>query len=213
MVSVNKICVSFGGFDLLKDISFIINKGEKIGLTGRNGTGKTTLLKLLAGISEPSSGEIIKQKGTSTGYLPQQIEVNDTSSLLNETMLAFSELLNLEKIISKLNKELASASDFHSDSYLKKLDKLTDMNERYSILGGDSYQADLEQALLGLGFEREDFNRPTSEFSGGWRMRIELAKLLLKKPDILLLDEPTNHLAIESIQWLEIFLKNYIKAK
>lgn len=209
MVSVNKICVSFGGFDLLKDISFIINKGEKIGLTGRNGTGKTTLLKLLAGISKPSSGEIIKQKGTSTGYLPQQIEVNDTSSLLNETMLAFSELLNLEKIISKLNKELASASDFHSDSYLKKLDKLTDMNERYSILGGDSYQADLEQALLGLGFEREDFNRPTSEFSGGWRMRIELAKLLLKKPDILLLDEPTNHLDIESIQWLEIFLKNY----
>jgi ATP-binding cassette subfamily F protein 3 len=209
MISVNKIIVSFGGFDLLKDINFIINKGDRIGLTGKNGAGKTTLLKLLAGISDPSSGEVTRQKDTSVGYLAQQIEIKDTSTLMGETMLAFGELINLEKNISKLNKELPSTTDFHSENYLKKLDRLTEMNERYSILGGDTYQADLEQTLLGLGFERNDFNRPTSEFSGGWRMRIELAKLLLKKPDIILLDEPTNHLDIESIQWLENFLKNY----
>jgi ATP-binding cassette, subfamily F, member 3 len=209
MISVNKINVSFGGFDLLKDINFIINKGDRIGLTGKNGAGKTTLLKLLAGISEPSTGEVVRQKDTSVGYLPQQIEVKDTCTLIEETMLAFSELLRLEKNIARLNKELTSTTDFHSENYLKKLDRLNEINDRYSILGGDTYQADLEQTLLGLGFERTDFNRHTSEFSGGWRMRIELAKLLLKKPDIILLDEPTNHLDIESIQWLENFLKNY----
>ena len=209
MISVNKISVSFGGFDLLKDINFIINKGDRVGLTGKNGAGKTTLLKLLAGISEPSTGDVIRQKDTSVGYLPQQIEVKDTNTLMGETMLAFSELLSLEKNISQLNKELISRTDFHSEDYLKKLDKLTEINERYSIMGGDTYQADMEQTLLGLGFERADFDRPTSEFSGGWRMRIELAKLLLRKPDTILLDEPTNHLDIESIQWLENFLKNY----
>lgn len=209
MISVNKINVSFGGFDLLRDINFIINKGDRVGLTGKNGAGKTTLLKLLAGISEPSSGETVRQKDTTVGYLPQQIEVKDTCTLMEETMLAFHELLSLEKSILKLNKELTSATDFHSDNYLKKLDRLNEINERYSILGGDNYQAELEQTLLGLGFERDDFSRLTSEFSGGWRMRIELAKLLLKKPDIILLDEPTNHLDIESIQWLESFLKNY----
>ncbi len=209
MISANKINVSFGGFDLIKSVNFIITQGDRIGLTGKNGAGKTTLLKLLAGISEPSSGEIVKQKDITLGYLPQQVEVKDSHTLIGETMLAFTELLDLKKNISFLNNELTLITDFHSDSYLKKLDKLNEMNERYSILGGDTFHAKIEQTLLGLGFERSDFERPTSEFSGGWRMRIELAKLLLKKPDILLLDEPTNHLDIESIQWLENFLSGY----
>ena len=165
--------------------------------------------KLIAGIIEPTEGEVNVAKGTTFGYLPQEMKLNDFNTLFLETLLAFEEILKIEKEISKLNIQIEGEDDYHSDRYLKKLDYLSELNERYSIMGGDSYQADAEQTLIGLGFERNDFNRPTAEFSGGWRMRIELAKLLLRKPDIILLDEPTNHLDIESIQWLENFLKTY----
>jgi ATP-binding cassette subfamily F protein 3 len=209
MISLDKIQVSFGGFDLLKETSFLIRQDDRIGLIGKNGAGKTTLLKLISGILQPASGEVNIPKGTTIGYLPQEMKLKDKNTLLGETMLAFDELLSIEKRIAELNHEIASATDFHSDGYLSKLNQIADLNERYSILGGDSYHADIEQTLLGLGFERSDFNRPTTQFSGGWRMRVELAKLLLKKPHVILLDEPTNHLDIESIQWLENFLKSY----
>ena len=209
MISLDKVQISFGGFDLLKEVSFLIRQLDRIGLIGKNGAGKTTLLKLIAGLLQPSTGDVNIPKGTTIGYLPQEMKLTDLNTLLGETMLAFDELLSIDKKIAVLNHEIASESDFHSEEYLEKLNQLTDLNERYSILGGDSYQAEMEQTLMGLGFERSDFNRSTSEFSGGWRMRVELAKLLLKKPDIILLDEPTNHLDIESIQWLENFLKNY----
>lgn len=209
MISLDKIQVSFGGFDLLKETSFLIRQDDRIGLIGKNGAGKTTLLKLISGILQPASGEVNIPKGTTIGYLPQEMKLKDKNTLLGETMLAFDELLSIEKRIAELNHEIANATDFHSDGYLNKLNQIADLNERYSILGGDSYHADIEQTLLGLGFERSDFNRPTNEFSGGWRMRVELAKLLLKKPHVILLDEPTNHLDIESIQWLENFLKSY----
>jgi ATP-binding cassette, subfamily F, member 3 len=209
MIALDKVSVSFGGFDLIKEAGFLINTDDRIGLIGNNGAGKTTILKLLAGIMEPSSGIVSVPKDTTIGYLPQQKEISDNTTLLIEAMHAFEEVLKLESDINRLNDEIASYSYFHSEEYLNKLDKLAEMNERYSILGGDTYIAEIEQTLIGLGFERGDFGRHTSEFSGGWRMRIELAKLLLKRPDIILLDEPTNHLDIESIQWLENFLKNY----
>ncbi len=209
MIALDKVQISFGGFDLLKEASFLIRQEDRIGLIGKNGAGKTTLLKLISGILQPTSGEVNIPKATTIGYLPQEMKLKDVNTLLEETMLAFDELLAIEQQISGLNHEIPNATDFHSDEYLKKLNLLTDLNERYTILGGDSYRASLEQTLLGLGFERSDFDRPTAEFSGGWRMRVELAKLLLKKPHVILLDEPTNHLDIESIQWLENFLKNY----
>ncbi len=209
MISLDKVYVSFGGFDLLKDVNFLIQAEDRIGLIGKNGAGKTTLLKLIARLEEPSSGSVNLPKDTTIGYLPQQMQVADTRSLEEETIQAFEEILHIENKLSNLNNEISHSHDFHSEEYLKKLDQLTDLNERYSILGGDSYRAEMEQTLLGLGFQRTDFNRQTSEFSGGWRMRIELAKLLLQNPDIVLLDEPTNHLDIESIQWLEGFLKHY----
>lgn len=209
MISLDKIQVSFGGFDLLRETSFLVRPDDRIGLIGKNGAGKTTLLKIISGMIQPSEGEVNIPRGTTIGYLPQEMKLEDKNTLLGETMLAFDELLSLEKRIANLNVEISEAADYHSEEYLNKLNLISDLNERYSILGGDSYQAQMEQTLLGLGFERSDFNRQTSEFSGGWRMRVELAKVLLKKPDIILLDEPTNHLDIESIQWLENFLKNY----
>ncbi len=209
MISLDKISLNFGGFELFKDISFLINPRDRIGLIGKNGAGKTTLLKLITGINNPTNGNISIPKDTTLGYLPQQMKLSDARTLKEETALAFGELIELENKIARLNTEITEEEDYHSESYLNKLDKLTELNERYNILGGDNYEAELEQTLVGLGFERTDFNRPTSEFSGGWRMRIELAKLLLKRPDVFLLDEPTNHLDIESIQWLEDFLKNY----
>lgn len=209
MISLDKINLSFGGFDLFKEISFLINPKDRIGLIGKNGAGKTTLLKLIKGIDSPTSGSIGIPKNITIGYLPQQMKLTDTRTLKEETVLAFEELIKIQHKIAKLNTEIAGEHDYHSDIYLKKLDHLNELNERFNILGGDNYEAELEQTLVGLGFERTDFNRPTSEFSGGWRMRVELAKLLLKRPDVFLLDEPTNHLDIESIQWLEDFLKNY----
>lgn len=209
MISIDKINLSFGGFELFKEISFLINPKDRIGLIGKNGAGKSTLLKILTGMDSPTKGEVVIPRDTSIGYLPQEMKVSDTRTLKEEVKLAFEKLLNIEKQIAGLNHEIANSEDYHSDDYLKKLDHLTELNEHYQLLGGDNYEADLEQTLLGLGFERTDFSRMTSEFSGGWRMRVELAKLLLKKPDVFLLDEPTNHLDIESIQWLEDFLKTY----
>jgi len=209
MISLNKIHLSFGGFDLFKEISFLVNPKDRIGLIGKNGAGKTTLLKIITKQENPTSGVIGIPKDTTIGYLPQQMHLTNTRTLKNETVLAFGELIQLEKEIVRVNTEIEKSEDYHSESYLKNLDYITELHERYNLLGGENYEAELEKTLLGLGFERTDFDRQTSEFSGGWRMRIELAKLLLQKPDVFLLDEPTNHLDIESIQWLEDFLKNY----
>ncbi len=209
MISLDKINLSFGGFELFKEISFLINPKDRIGLIGKNGAGKTTLLKIITKEDSPTSGVIGIPKDTTIGYLPQQMHLTNTRTLKNETVLAFNELIQLEKEISRIHSKIAESEDYHSKNYLKNLDYITELHERYSLLGGENYEAELEKTLLGLGFERTDFDRQTSEFSGGWRMRIELAKLLLQKPDVFLLDEPTNHLDIESIQWLEDFLKNY----
>jgi ATP-binding cassette subfamily F protein 3 len=209
MISLDKISLNFGGFDLFKEISFLINPKDRIGLIGKNGAGKTTLLKIIKGIDLPTSGNIGIPKNTTIGYLPQQMRLSDTRTLREETVLAFEELIKIQQKLARLNTEISEVHDYHSDLYLKKLDHINELNERFNILGGDNYEAELEQTLIGLGFERTDFNRSTSEFSGGWRMRVELAKLLLMKPDVFLLDEPTNHLDIESIQWLEDYLRDF----
>ncbi|MFV0268644.1 MAG: ABC-F family ATP-binding cassette domain-containing protein [Draconibacterium sp.] len=209
MISLDKINLSFGGFELFKEISFLINPKDRIGLIGKNGAGKTTLLKIISGLNNPTSGSVGISKDVTIGYLPQQMKVSDTRTLKDETTQAFKEILQLQKDIARLNSEIAESEDYHSADYLGKLDRVAELHERFQLLGGDNYEAELERTLLGLGFERSDFGRSTSEFSGGWRMRVELAKLLLQKPDVFLLDEPTNHLDIESIQWLEDFLKDY----
>lgn len=209
MVSVQDISVSFGSFDLLNNISFLINDQDRIGLTGKNGAGKSTLLKVISGIQSPTKGLIDMSKEITIGYLPQQMTVNDSTTVLNEALTAFAGLASLSEEIERCSHEIANRDDFNSAEYLKLCNRLTETEESYRILGGSSYLAETEQTLLGLGFERKDFNRPTIELSGGWRMRIELAKLILNKPSLFLLDEPTNHLDIESIQWLESFLSGY----
>jgi ATP-binding cassette subfamily F protein 3 len=209
MVSVQDISVSFGSFDLLTNVSFLINDQDRIGLAGKNGAGKSTLLKIISGQQSPTSGQIDMSKDVSIGYLPQQMKVDDTTTVINETVTAFSELLGLSDEIEYCSSEIARREDYESDDYLKLCDHLTVVEERYRMMGGANYMAEAELTLLGLGFERKDFERPTSELSGGWRMRIELAKILLRKPSLFLLDEPTNHLDIESIQWLETFLAGY----
>lgn len=209
MVSVQDISVSFGSFDLLSNISFLINDQDRIGLTGKNGAGKSTLLKIIAGIQSPTSGTINMSKEVTIGYLPQQMTVSDSTTVLNEALSAFTGLIGLSEKIEECGKKIASRDDYESPEYLKLCDLLTEVEERYRILGGDGYLSETEQTLAGLGFEREDFSRPTKELSGGWRMRIEIAKLILRKPSLFLLDEPTNHLDIESIQWFESFLSDY----
>ena len=209
MISINQLSVSFGGFDLLKEISFQINPRDRVGLVGKNGAGKSTLMKIIANIQEPSSGEIAKPDGYRIGYLPQTMTLAEGRSVYNETRRAFDEVMNIDKEIKEINLQLAIREDYHSEEYEKLIHRLSDLNERFQLLGGGSIDADIEQTLTGLGFEPYDMQRSTKEFSGGWRMRIELAKLLLQKPDILLLDEPTNHLDIESIQWLENYLVIY----
>jgi ATP-binding cassette subfamily F protein 3 len=209
MVSVQDISVSFGSFDLLTDISFLINDQDRIGLAGKNGAGKSTLLKIISGLQSPSSGLVDMSKDVTIGYLPQQMKVDDTTTVLNETITAFSELISLSEEIEYCGSEIARREDYESPDYLKLCDHLTVVEERYRMLGGTNFIAAAEVTLLGLGFERKDFDRPTQELSGGWRMRIELAKILLRKPSLFLLDEPTNHLDIESIQWLESFLTGY----
>ncbi|TAL69674.1 MAG: ABC transporter ATP-binding protein [Bacteroidetes bacterium] len=209
MVSVQDISVSFGSFDLLTNISFLINDQDRIGLAGKNGAGKSTLLKIISGLQSPTAGLIDMSKDVTIGYLPQQMKVNDTTTVMNETVTAFFELIGLSEEIEFCSSEIARREDYESSEYLKLCDHLTVVEERYRMLGGTNYMAEAEQTLIGLGFERKDFDRPTKELSGGWRMRIELAKILLRKPSLFLLDEPTNHLDIESIQWLEIFLAGY----
>ncbi len=209
MVSVKNVSVSFGSFDLLKDISFLINDQDRIALAGRNGAGKSTLIKVIAGIQQPTSGSVDMSKDFRVGYLPQQMRFDDSTTVLDETLTAFSELISLDKEIERCRNEISAGVDHDSPEYLRLCDMLAFNEERFGILGGRGYIAETEQALKGLGFEREDFNRPARELSGGWRMRIELAKILLRKPELLLLDEPINHLDIESIQWLEEFLLTY----
>ncbi|HBZ21245.1 MAG TPA: glycosyl transferase family 2 [Bacteroidales bacterium] len=209
MVSVQDISVSFGSFDLLTGISFLINEQDRIGLTGKNGAGKTTLLKIIAGNQSPTNGFVDMSKEVTIGYLPQQMSVDDSTTVMNETLKAFAGLISLSEEIERCRKELEVRDDYHSDDYLKLCDRLHETEEKYRITGGTNYLGDAEQTLTGLGFERKDFDRPTRELSGGWRMRIELAKLILRKPSLFLLDEPTNHLDIESIQWLETFLAGY----
>ena len=209
MISVDNLTVSFGGWDLFKDISLLVNPKDRIGLVGKNGAGKSTLLKVIAGEQPATSGTVTRSGDVTVGYLPQQMKVADTTSLVEETAGAFIEVIALEREIAELTEEIAVRTDYESADYEKLLHRLNDATDRYHILGGDNREAEIEKTLLGLGFRRSDFDRPTSEFSGGWRMRIELAKLLLRRPSVFLLDEPTNHLDIESIQWLEGYLKEY----
>ncbi|MBE9510223.1 MAG: ATP-binding cassette domain-containing protein [Bacteroidetes bacterium] len=209
MISLNQVSVQFGSFELLSNISLMFNRGEKVGLVGNNGAGKTTLLRLFVGKIKPGEGKIVISKETTVGYLPQQMKHKDRKTLLDETLTAFSGITRLEGEIENINNVLAQREDYKSDEYKGLIHRLSEAHEEYRIKGGHSIMADAEKALIGLGFTRDEFSKPTSFFSGGWRMRIELAKLLLKKPDFLLLDEPTNHLDIESIQWLENYLKDY----
>ena len=209
MISLDNLSISYGGWTLFDNISFLINPKDRIGLVGKNGAGKTTLLRVITSEQQPTSGTVTINSECTIGYLPQQMRVADTTTLVAETAKAFDEVLRIEKEIEHLNTEIASRTDYESAEYEELIHRLNDLTDRYHILGGDTREADIERTLLGLGFKRSDFERPTSEFSGGWRMRIELAKLLLRHPSIFLLDEPTNHLDIESIQWLEEYLKNY----
>lgn len=209
MISVNSVTVSFGGYDLFDNVSFLINPKDRIGLAGKNGAGKSTMLKLLAGLQNPSKGEISKPNDFKIGYLPQDMIHQQGRTVFEETETAFEEIQKLEKRLDIVTHELETRTDYESDVYMNLINELTDINTRLEIIGAANKEEEIEKILKGLGFEASDFNRPTSEFSGGWRMRIELAKILLQKPDILLLDEPTNHLDIESIQWLEEFMQTY----
>ena len=207
MVSVDNLKVEFGVTPLFDEVSYVINKRDRIALVGKNGAGKSTMLKILAGLQAPTSGVVAMPKEITVGYLPQVMILSDTRTVMQEAESAFEHLFEIQKNLERMNQQLADRTDYESDEYHQLIDALTHENERLQMMGGMNYQAEIERTLMGLGFSRNDFNRSTSEFSGGWRMRIELAKLLLQKPDVLLLDEPTNHLDIESIQWLEYFLK------
>ncbi|MDR3183802.1 MAG: ATP-binding cassette domain-containing protein [Prevotellaceae bacterium] len=209
MVSINNLTVEFGGFTLFNGVSFAIGTRDRIGLVGKNGAGKSTLLKILTGKQTPSAGQVAIPPDYTLGYLPQQMAVTDGKTVLEETLTAFASLQNLQKTIAHIMQQLAERTDYESEVYHKLIVQLNDANDHYHVLGGDNQEGEAEKTLLGLGFKRSDFGRRTSEFSGGWRMRIELAKILLQRPQLLLLDEPTNHLDIESIQWLEDYLKDY----
>ena len=206
MFSVENLKVEFGARPLFHDVSYVVGDKDRIALVGKNGAGKSTMLKIIAGLQQPTSGTVSIPKEMTIGYLPQVMKLADTRTVRQEAETAFEDLHNLQAEVERLNNQLVERTDYESDEYHALIDRFTRESERYQMMGGGNYQAELEQALLGLGFRRDDFDRPTSEFSGGWRMRIELAKILLRHPDVLLLDEPTNHLDIESIQWLEEFL-------
>ncbi len=208
MISIEGLKVEFGVTPLFEDVSFVINKKDRIALVGKNGAGKSTMLKILAGEQRPTEGTVAVQRNITVGYLPQVMILSDTRTVMEEAEMAFEHIFEMQERINRMNQELADRTDYDSESYQELIERFTHDNEHFLMMGGTNYQAEIERTLIGLGFERTDFNRPTSEFSGGWRMRIELAKLLLRRPDVLLLDEPTNHLDIESIQWLEGFLKN-----
>lgn len=206
MISVEGLKVEFNATPLFEDVSYVINKKDRIALVGKNGAGKSTMLKILAGLQRPTAGTVSVPRDCTIGYLPQVMVLNDERTVMQEAELAFEHIFEMQADIERMNQELADRTDYESEDYQKLIDRFTHENDRFLMMGGTNYQAEIERTLQGLGFSREDFDRPTSEFSGGWRMRIELAKLLLRRPDVLLLDEPTNHLDIESIQWLENFL-------
>ena len=206
MISIDNLCVEFSARPLFSNISYVINDKDRIALVGKNGAGKSTMLKIIAGLQEPTSGVVAVPRDTSIAYLPQVMVLSDDCSVLEETEKAFAHIHEIQQELERLNNQMAERTDYESEEYMKLVEHFTHLNEHFQMMGGMNYQAEMERTLQGLGFRREDFNRPTSEFSGGWRMRIELAKLLLQHPDVLLLDEPTNHLDIESIQWLEQFL-------
>lgn len=212
MISVENLKVEFGVKPLFQNANFVINDHDKVALVGKNGAGKSTLLKILCGQKQPTEGKISNSSGMTIGYLPQVMILQDDTTVMDEAKKAFSNVIKMKEKIDAMNKELTERTDYESESYIALVDKYTQEHDRYLMLGGKNYEAEIEKVLIGLGFYRSDFERPTSEFSGGWRMRIELAKILLSKPDCLLLDEPTNHLDIESIQWLERFLQQSTKA-
>ena len=212
MISVEKLKVEFGVTPLFSDVSFVINKKDRIALVGKNGAGKSTLLKILAGMQLPTAGNVSVPRDVSVGYLPQVMNLSDSGTVMEEAESAFEHIADLKNEIDRLNNLLAERTDYESDEYKQLIERFVRESERYDMMGGANYKSEIEKTLLGLGFMRSDFDRPTSEFSGGWRMRIELAKLLLRRPDVLLLDEPTNHLDIESIQWLESFLSTRANA-
>ncbi len=212
MITVNDISVQFGGTSLFENVSFAINENDRIALMGKNGAGKSTLLKIIAGVSKPSTGNISVPKEAKIAYLPQHLLTKDNATVFEETSKAFAEISKMKAEIDKINEELTVRTDYESDEYMQLIERVSELSEKYYSVEEVNYEAEVEKALKGLGFEREDFNRPTSEFSGGWRMRIELAKILLQNPDLILLDEPTNHIDIESVLWLEDFLINSAKA-
>jgi ATP-binding cassette subfamily F protein 3 len=212
MITVNDISVQFGGTTLFSDVTFSINENDKIALMGKNGAGKSTLLKIIAGQNKPSGGNISAPKDAVIAYLPQHLLTKDETTVMEETSKAFSGIFKMKAEIDELNEQLTIRTDYESDDYMKLIERVSDLSEKYYAIEEINYEAEVEKILIGLGFVREDFTRLTSEFSGGWRMRIELAKILLQKPDLILLDEPTNHMDIESIQWLEDFLINSAKA-
>jgi ATP-binding cassette subfamily F protein 3 len=206
MISIDKLGVEFSATPLFLDASFVVNPKDRIALVGKNGAGKSTMLKIIAGMQEPTYGQVARQKDITIGYLPQVMVLSDSRTVMEEAETAFAHISEMQERLNKMNEEIARRTDYESDSYMALIEKFTHENDRFTMMGGTNYHAELERTLQGLGFQRTDFDRPTAEFSGGWRMRIELAKLLLQKPDLLLLDEPTNHLDIGSIQWLEQFL-------
>ncbi|HPW71646.1 MAG TPA: ABC-F family ATP-binding cassette domain-containing protein [Bacteroides graminisolvens] len=212
MISVEGLKVEFNATPLFEDVTYVINKKDRIALVGKNGAGKSTMLKILAGLQQPTSGVVALPKDTTIGYLPQVMVLADKNTVMQEAEKAFEHIFDMQKELERMNQELAERTDYESEDYHKLIDRFTHENERFLMMGGTNFHAEIERTLVGLGFKREDFDRPTSEFSGGWRMRIELAKLLLRQPDVLLLDEPTNHLDIESIQWLETFLSTRANA-
>lgn len=212
MISIDNLTVEFGVKPLFKDVNFVVNDRDRVALVGKNGAGKSTMLKIICGLQHPTSGNVAIPSDTTIGYLPQVMILQDNTTVKEEARKAFADNTKMKEKIDRLNKELAERTDYESEEYAKLVEKFTTEHDRYQMLGGDNYEAEIERTLTGLGFLRTDFDHPTSEFSGGWRMRIELAKILLRHPDILLLDEPTNHLDIESIGWLERFLQQNAKA-
>ena len=212
MISIDGLTVEFGVKPLFKDVSFVVNERDRIALVGKNGAGKSTMLKILCGLQNPTSGTVSIPNDTTVGYLPQVMKLSDDTTVKEETRKAFSDTTKIEARLKQMEQEMADRTDYESESYADLVERFTTEHERYMMMGGENYEAEIERTLTGLGFTREDFGRPTREFSGGWRMRIELAKILLRRPDVLLLDEPTNHLDIESIQWLEQFLAQSAKA-
>ena len=212
MISKDGLTVEFGVKPLFKDVSFVINERDRIALVGKNGAGKSTMLKILCGMQKPTSGVVSVPNDTTIGYLPQVMKLSDDTTVKEETRKAFADKKKIEERLKKMEQEMAERTDYESEGYAELVERFTTEHERYMMMGGENYEAEIERTLTGLGFSRDDFERPTREFSGGWRMRIELAKILLRRPDVLLLDEPTNHLDIESIQWLEQFLSQSAKA-